>query len=102
VVREVKEETGVDVTVTRLIGTRPLEVLPGTVVHIVAYECTMEGSSRAPRPRPSNEHSHVAFLDPTTIPATELPHTYRDLIALRLPKRRKRRTAGEVGPRGAV
>ena len=88
-VREVKEETGVDVTVTRLLGARPLEVLPGTVVHIVAYECTMEGSSQAPRPRPSNEHSHVAFLDPTTIPATELPHTYRELIGLRSPRPRR-------------
>ncbi len=84
-VREVREETGLDITVDRLIGVEPLEVTPGAWVDIVAYDCVLEagGAAETQTLLASSEHTRVAFLDPCAVPDAELPQAYRHLIALR-------------------
>ena len=81
-VRELREETGLHVTVTRLLGTRPLEVIPDTWVDVVAYECQFPTSVEPHALNPSDEHTRLAFLDPAAVPDDELPQAYRELIAL--------------------
>jgi 8-oxo-dGTP diphosphatase len=86
VVREVREETGLDVTVNRLLGVRPLEVIPGAWVDVVAYECALApGAATSVTLPASREHTQVAFLDPSNVPDAELPQAYRDLIASTAP-----------------
>ena len=82
VVREVHEETGLDVTVDRRLGVQPLEVLPGTWLDVVAYKCVLPPSATSVALPASSEHTEVAFLDPSNVPGLELPQPYRDLIAL--------------------
>ena len=82
VVREVREETGLHVTVNRLLGTRPLEVLPGAWVNVIAYACSLPATDGGRDLQPSEEHSRVAFVDPTAVPNRELAQPYRELIAL--------------------
>lgn len=81
--REVREETGLDVTVHSLLGVQPLEVTPGMWVDVVAYHCVLPAGSASGTPQASSEHTQVAFLDPWTLADTELPRAYKDLIALR-------------------
>jgi 8-oxo-dGTP diphosphatase len=81
VVREVREEAGLDVTVDRLLGVQPLEVLPRAWVDVVAYCVLAPGATSGALPA-SSEHTKVAFLDPSSVPDLELPQAYRDLIAL--------------------
>ena len=82
-VREVREETGLDITVDRLIGVQPFEVTPGAWVDVVAYDCVLAAGAAAETLQASTEHTRVAFLDPCAVPDAELPQAYRDLIALR-------------------
>jgi 8-oxo-dGTP pyrophosphatase MutT (NUDIX family) len=82
-VREVREETGLDVVVNRLLGSTPLEVIPGAWVDVMAYDCSLPGSADPPALHPSHEHTTVALLYPQDIPDAELPQPYRDVIALR-------------------
>jgi ADP-ribose pyrophosphatase YjhB (NUDIX family) len=82
VLREVREETGLDVTVDRLLGVRPLEVIPGRWVDVVAYHCTLPPDAENATLQASAEHTGLAFLHPTSLPDTELPRAYKDLIAL--------------------
>lgn len=81
-VREVREETGLDVVVNRLLGSTPLEVIPGAWVDVMAYECSLARTTEAPTLHPSDEHTTVALLHPHDIPDGELPDSYRRLIAL--------------------
>jgi 8-oxo-dGTP diphosphatase len=82
VVREVREETGLDVTVDRLLGVHPLEVIPGTWVDVIAYHCLLPANTEHVTLHTSSEHTHLAFLHPTSLPDTALPRPYKDLIAL--------------------
>ena len=84
-IREVREETGLDITVDRLIGVQPLEITPGAWLDVVAYDCVLPADADQMTLNASGEHTQVAFLQPSTLPATELPHVYRDLIALHQP-----------------
>ena len=43
--REVREETGLDVVVGGLLDEHLFEVLPQRFVHIIAYACTLVGTS---------------------------------------------------------
>jgi 8-oxo-dGTP diphosphatase len=81
-VREVREETGLDVTVDRLLGVHPLEVIPRTWVDVIAYHCLLPADPEHVTLHASSEHTHLAFLDPNSLSDTELPRPYKDLIAL--------------------
>jgi ADP-ribose pyrophosphatase YjhB (NUDIX family) len=71
--REIREETGLDVAVTRVLGVRAFEVVPGRWVDVVGYACR---APDAPEPRPSGEHTEVGFVD------AELPAAYAELLDL--------------------
>jgi ADP-ribose pyrophosphatase YjhB (NUDIX family) len=79
--RELRAQTGVDVTVDDVLGVRALEVLPGTWIDVVAYECLALGDSLTDGVRPSAEHAAVAFLEASTLDAHELAPVYEQLIA---------------------
>jgi ADP-ribose pyrophosphatase YjhB (NUDIX family) len=69
--REIREETGLDVAVERVLGVRAFEVVPGRWLDVVGYACRLQGSSDL---RPSAEHREVGFVD------AELPAAYAELV----------------------
>jgi ADP-ribose pyrophosphatase YjhB (NUDIX family) len=77
--REVREETGVEVTVRDLVAGYPFEVLPGRWVDIVAYGCELSGGDPAPAPVCSGEHAQVAFR-PVEQLGDELPAGYCEAV----------------------
>jgi 8-oxo-dGTP pyrophosphatase MutT (NUDIX family) len=79
--RELREETGLQIAVDRVLGVEPLEVLPDAWVDIVAYECALPTGSVSDELRPSHEHVAIAFRDPTQLTTTELPVAYAQAIA---------------------
>jgi 8-oxo-dGTP pyrophosphatase MutT (NUDIX family) len=81
--RETREETGLEVTVDRLLDACAFEVLPETWVDLVAYACTPSAEGSEDWIRPSDEHTTVAFVDPAMLSDNELPRTYKRLIAAR-------------------
>jgi ADP-ribose pyrophosphatase YjhB (NUDIX family) len=74
--REIREETGIDVAVERVLGVRSLEVLPGRWLDVVAYACRVPDSAV---PEASAEHTDVAFVQPDP---RELPRVYAELLDL--------------------
>ncbi|CAN5416220.1 hypothetical protein BH10PSE6_BH10PSE6_44120 [soil metagenome] len=73
-VREVREETGLDVTVGPLLGEHLFEVLPQRFVRIVAYACELVGASDV-----ALSHEH---LETRWVPLSELGET---IAGYRLP-----------------
>jgi ADP-ribose pyrophosphatase YjhB (NUDIX family) len=71
--REIREETGIDVAVGRVLGVRAFEALPGRWVDVVGYACRAPDSVEL---RPSAEHTEVAFVD------AQLPAAYAELVDL--------------------
>jgi 8-oxo-dGTP pyrophosphatase MutT (NUDIX family) len=65
--REIREETGLDIEVGALVDEHPFEVLPGRLVQIVAYACTLAGASAV-----TLSHEHV---DMRWVPLAELGET---------------------------
>lgn len=65
--REVREETGLDVEVGALVDEHLFEVLPDRFVRIVAYACVLAGTSAV---TPSHEH-----LEARWVPLAELGET---------------------------
>jgi ADP-ribose pyrophosphatase YjhB (NUDIX family) len=80
--REIREETGLEATVSRLLNACAFEVVPGTWVDLVAYECGASVGVLSPI-SPSEEHSTVAFVDPGTLSDDELPIAYKWLLSRR-------------------
>lgn len=78
--RELREETGLEVAVDRVVGVVGLEVVPGRWVDVVGYGCLMPGGPLA-AVSVSHEHVCVGFRDPATLSDDELPLAYRQLIA---------------------
>jgi ADP-ribose pyrophosphatase YjhB (NUDIX family) len=70
--REIREETGVEPAVGRLLGVLPFAVLPGRWVDVVGYACRMPDAGEL---RSSAEHVEVAFVE-----APELPAVYAELV----------------------
>jgi 8-oxo-dGTP diphosphatase len=81
--RELSEETGLEVSVDRVLGVSPLQVLDGIWLDVVAYECILAAGSAPGRLRKSHEHESVAFLDTSRLSDDELPAAYRELIERR-------------------
>jgi ADP-ribose pyrophosphatase YjhB (NUDIX family) len=77
-VREVREETGLEVSVCDLLTAYPFEVLPGRWVEIVAYGCEPAGDLA---PMTSAEHAQVGFR-PLDQLGAELPDGYREAVLL--------------------
>jgi 8-oxo-dGTP diphosphatase len=84
-IREVREETGLDVTVDRFLGVQPFEVTPGAWVDVVAYDCVLPAGAEQRALTASGEHTQVAFHDPRGLRDSELPRAYKHLIALHQP-----------------
>jgi len=77
VVREIREETSLIVTVGRLLNAWVFEVIPGRRVLVLAYRCTLVSE---PNARPSTEHSEVRFVPVAKLDELVLPHGYRAAI----------------------
>ena len=58
-VREVREETGLDVEPGALLGEHLFEVLPQRFVRILAYACALQGGSEITL---SDEHLEVSWI----------------------------------------
>jgi hypothetical protein len=58
--REIREETGLDVAVERLLDACAFEVVPGTWVDLVVYKCTALMGVSSDSISPSDEHTRVA------------------------------------------
>ncbi|MGH2861245.1 MAG: protease pro-enzyme activation domain-containing protein [Solirubrobacteraceae bacterium] len=83
-VREVAEETGLEITVSDLISAGPFEVIPGRCVNAVIYSCDVINDAQPAR---GHEHNSVAFLDPARLTLGELPDVYRRAIDAQLKRR---------------
>lgn len=79
--RELAEETGLKISVDRVLGVCPLELVPGAWLDVVAYDCLLPADEAPERIDPSPEHTSVALLDPGTLRDDELPAAYKQLIA---------------------
>jgi ADP-ribose pyrophosphatase YjhB (NUDIX family) len=79
--RELREETGLDIAVDRLLGVVALEALPGKWIDVVGYRCFPPDSPAALTT--SEEHESVAFVELASIGIDELPLAYRELIGRR-------------------
>ena len=90
--REIREETGLAVTLEGLLDACSFEVIPDRWVDLVVYECAAVGTSSV-LIGPSEEHTKVAFLDPGTFSDDELPPVYKRLIARSPGSRRLTRVA---------
>src|SRR5262245_36376580 len=88
IVREVREETGLEVAPTRLVGVYSAPELgqivtypDGNTIHYVSasFECTVVGGALAP----GVESLEVAWFEPDALPETLMPmHRVRILDAL--------------------
>ena len=77
--REVREETGLEIAVRELVAGYPFEVLPGRWVDIVAYGCEPAGDGSPATPVCSGEHAQVAFRSVQQL-GGELPVGYREAV----------------------
>lgn len=75
-VRELQEETGLEVTVGPLLLAEPFEVAPGKTVFIVAYAAD---AADQPLLR-SEEHRELAYVPLSSLPSTDLPDLYWQAI----------------------
>lgn len=80
--RELREETGLELAVDRVLGVVALEAVPGRWLDVVGYECLLPDQPSATITA-SHEHEAVAFRDPAKLSEHELPVAYRHLIAQR-------------------
>ena len=78
VIREVHEETGLDVTVTALLGVQAFEVVPNRSVLILGFSCSVSGPLDLVL---SDEHEALAWHALDRLDDLTLPTVYRDLIA---------------------
>lgn len=81
--RELREETGINVAVERVIGVVELEVLPDRWVDVVGYECSLPGESRMSAITHSAEHTAVEFRALDALSEVEFPAAHRDLVGRR-------------------
>ncbi len=83
-VREVKEETGLDVELTGLVGiyTNPRHVIEYTSDGEVRQEFSIVFTAKPTggSPRPSSESSEVVWCDPTTVSGMQMHPSMRQRI----------------------
>lgn len=83
-VREIAEETGLEIKASDVISASPFEVIPGRCINVVIYGCDVVDDAQ---PVASHEHNRVAFLDPATLTSEALPDVYRRAIDAQLSRR---------------
>lgn len=79
--REVLEETGLVVRAGRLLVADTFEVVPGSTVLIVVYECELQGGGDMVR---SSEHVALRWHDVHGLVALPLPTVYVRAVAAAL------------------
>ena len=77
VVREIREELGLDVTVAGIVDSWTYEVLPGREVVIVTYGCRLDGHDEI---EISAEHKEVGLFSPDVLASLPMPEGYRRSI----------------------
>jgi len=77
VVREIREELGLDVAVDGIIDSWTYEVLPGQEVVIVTYGCRLDGHDEI---EISAEHKEVCLFTPDKLAGLPMPEGYRRSI----------------------
>ena len=74
VVREIREELGLDVTVAGIVDCWLYEVRPGREVVIVTYGCRLDGHDEI---EISAEHKEVGLFSPEALAELPMPEGYR-------------------------
>jgi mutator protein MutT len=77
VVREIREELGIDVAVVTILDCWLYEARPGREVVIVTYGCRYDGAGDI---RVSDEHSAAGLFDLAQLAALPMPEGYRRSI----------------------
>lgn len=76
--REVKEETGLEVRVVRLLDAWRFEVVDGRWVVVIGYHCRLTGDGAVPLA--STEHQEVSFVPVHDLDQIDLAAGYRRAI----------------------
>ena len=76
-IREIREETGLDVDVVERLDAWAYEVLPGRIVDIVAWGCV---AAIGVAPKPSGEHCEVRLFATRDLAPLRLHDGYRRVI----------------------
>jgi len=84
VVREIREELGLDVTVAGIIDCWLYEVRPGREVVIVTYGCRLDGHDEI---EISAEHKEVGLFQPEALAGLPMPEGYRRSVRTWLARR---------------
>jgi len=84
VVREIREELGLDVTVAGIIDCWLYEVRPGREVVIVTYGCHLDGHDEI---EISAEHKEVGLFQPEALADLPMPEGYRRSVRAWLARR---------------
>jgi mutator protein MutT len=77
VVREIHEETGLDVTATALLDTWVYDITPQVRVLIVTYGCVERSQRNAVL---SHEHQHLAWFPVHDLAALRMPEGYKQSV----------------------
>jgi mutator protein MutT len=77
VVREIYEETGLDVTATALLDTWVYDITPQVRVLIVTYGCVERSQRNAVL---SHEHRHLAWFPVHGLAALRMPEGYKQSV----------------------
>jgi 8-oxo-dGTP pyrophosphatase MutT (NUDIX family) len=78
--RELNEELGCTVTVSQLVLAEVLEVIPGTLVLIIAYYCLLTAQTN--ELRISNEHRKVRLFSFSELGQIPIPKLYLKAVTL--------------------
>ncbi|PTX64315.1 mutator protein MutT [Melghirimyces profundicolus] len=76
-VREIREELGIQVLISHLLDTWIFEVLPGKEVLIVTYRCYWDGEGQIER---SEEHEALEWFSLDDLKGIEFPDGYQKAV----------------------
>jgi ADP-ribose pyrophosphatase YjhB (NUDIX family) len=76
-IREVQEESGLHISVGRLVEAFPYEVIDGRWVNVIVYVCEMAGGLP---PVAGDEHDCVVLFEARDLPRTRIASGYQHAI----------------------
>jgi len=79
VVREIQEELGLKVAVSRILDSWVYNILGKVEVLIITYYCTCIPGESGP-PRISHEHKELGLFSPEDVPGLNMPEGYKRSI----------------------